>query len=477
MSCGISQPEHAVLIVEPTRLEELADNAVGEVGRLARARSRLLAQPRGQRQDFRPARRPHLARTGDLGFTRNGELFVTGRLKDMLIVRGHNLYPQDIEKTVESEVEVVRKGRVAAFAVNQDGEEGIGIAAEISRSVQKILPPEALIKAIRQAVAEAYQQAPSVVVLLNPGALPKTSSGKLQRSACRNRLADGSLDSYAVFPSDEVQGVESTLQGSELEALIGKIWAEQLNVKQVNADDHFFLLGGNSIAATQVIARVREELGLALSLRLLFEAPTLSAFAAAVALEQQNGASVQGTINALSRTEPMPQSLAQNRLWITWQLDPQSSAYNIPGALRLRGELDEDALRASFQQLIERHESLRTRFFERDGVALQQVDAAAEFNLQLVDISDLPTHEREARAEQIREDEARTRFDLEKGPLIRVTLIRLDDEDHKLLVTMHHIIADGWSLNVLIDEFSRLYAAAAQGQRTELAALPTQYAD
>ncbi|HEF4762590.1 TPA: non-ribosomal peptide synthetase [Pseudomonas putida] len=478
MSCGFRQPDHGVLIVDPASLNELADNAVGEVWasgpsiahgywRNPEATAKTFVQHAGQTW----------LRTGDLGFMRDGELFITGRLKDMLIVRGHNLYPQDIEQTVEREVEVVRKGRVAAFAVNIDGQEGIGIAAEISRSVQKILPPDALIKAIRQAVAEAYQEAPSVVVLLNPGALPKTSSGKLQRAACRNRLADGSLDSYAVFPSTTTEVGDSTATASDLEALISQIWAEQLNVKQVGADDHFFLLGGNSIAATQVIARVREELGLELNLRLLFEAPTLAAFAAAVAQQQQDGGSTQGDITLLSRSEAMPQSLAQNRLWITWQLDPQSSAYNIPGALRLRGELDEDALRTSFQQLIERHESLRTRFFERDGVALQQIEAAGEFNLQRIDLSDLPLAERETRAQQIREDEARTQFDLEKGPLLWVTLVRLDDEDHQLLVTMHHIIADGWSMNVLIDEFSRLYAAASQGQRAELAPLPTQYAD
>ena len=234
---------------------------------------------------------------------RDGELFITGRLKDMLIVRGHNLYPQDIEQTIEREVEVVRKGRVAAFAVNIDGQEGIGIAAEISRSVQKILPPEALIKAIRQAVAEAYQEAPSVVVLLNPGALPKTSSGKLQRSACRNRLADGSLDSYALFPSAAPKAQATTESGSELQTLIGQIWCEQLQVKQISADDHFFLLGGNSIAATQVVARLREALGLELNLRLLFEAPTLGAFAAAVAQQQQDGGLAQGAITTLSRTE------------------------------------------------------------------------------------------------------------------------------------------------------------------------------
>ncbi|MGH8390012.1 MAG: non-ribosomal peptide synthetase [Pseudomonas sp.] len=478
MSCGISQPEHAVLIIDPVSLVELADNAVGEVWAAGPSIAHgYWRNPEASAKTFVQHAGRTWLRTGDLGFMRDGELFITGRLKDMLIVRGHNLYPQDIEQTVEREVEVVRKGRVAVFAVNLDGQEGIGIAAEISRSVQKILPPEALIKAIRQAVAEACQEAPSVVVLLNPGALPKTSSGKLQRSACRSRLADGSLDSYAVFPSAATESAAHSESGSELQSLIGRIWCEQLQVEQVGADDHFFLLGGNSIAATQVVARLREELGLELNLRLLFEAPTLGAFADAVAGQQQDGGLAQGAITALSRHQALPQSLAQNRLWMTWQLDPLSTAYNIPGALRLRGELDEDALRASFQQLIERHESLRTRFFERDGVALQQVDAAGEFNLQLIDISDRPMAEREARAQQIREDEAHTQFDLEKGPLLWVTLIRLDEDDHQLLVTMHHIIADGWSLNVLIDEFSRLYAAISQGQQATLAPLPIQYVD
>jgi amino acid adenylation domain-containing protein/non-ribosomal peptide synthase protein (TIGR01720 family) len=479
MSCGTSQPEHAVLLMDPASLTERADGQVGEVW--AAGPSIALGywrNPEATAKTFVQYAGRTWLRTGDLGFIHQGEVFITGRLKDMLIVRGHNLYPQDIEQTIEREVEVVRKGRVAAFAVQEQGHEGIGIAAEISRSVQKILSPEALIKTLRQTVAEAYQEAPSVVVLLNPGALPKTSSGKLQRSACRNRLADGSLDSYAVFPDRQASSAPATApSGSALQERIAAIWCEQLQVEQVAADDHFFLLGGNSIAATQVLARLREDLGLELNLRLLFEAPTLEAFSEQIARQQQDGGQAQGDIQALARQQPLPQSLAQNRLWITWQLDPHSHAYNIPGGLRLRGELDEQALRASFQQLIERHESLRTRFFERDGHALQQVDAAAEFNLQVIDLSDLPPAEREARAQQIREQEARTQFDLEKGPLLWLTLVRLDEDEHQLLVTLHHIIADGWSLNVLIDEFSRCYAAASQGQSLELAPLALQYAD
>ncbi|MCP2051908.1 UNVERIFIED_ORG: amino acid adenylation domain-containing protein/non-ribosomal peptide synthase protein (TIGR01720 family) [Pseudomonas fluorescens] len=477
MSCGTSQPEHAVLIVDPHTLTELPDNRVGELWAAGPSIAHgYWRNPEASAKTFVQHAGRTWLRTGDLGFIRDGEVYITGRLKDLLIVRGHNLYPQDIEQAVEREVEVVRKGRVAAFAVNHQGLEGIGIAAEISRSVQKILPPEALIKAIRQAVAEAYQEAPSVVVLLNPGALPKTSSGKVQRSACALRHADGSLDSYAQFPNLQAQASDALLE-SELQKQIAAIWCEQLQVATVAADDHFFLLGGNSITATQVVARLRETLGLELNLRLLFEAPTLSAFAAHVAQLQQDGGIAQGAIQALSRQDELPQSLAQNRLWITWQLDPHSSAYTIPGALRLRGELDEDAVRTSFQQLIQRHEALRTHFYERDGQAFQRVEANTGFELQVIDLSDLPSAEREARAQQIREDEARTRFDLEKGPLLWVTLVRLDDEDHQLLVTLHHIIADGWSLNILIDEFSRLYAAATQGQSLELPPLALQYAD
>ncbi|WP_219268589.1 non-ribosomal peptide synthetase [Pseudomonas sp. Xaverov 259] len=477
MSCGTRQPEHAVLIVDPHTLTELPDNSVGELWAAGPSIAHgYWRNPEASAKTFVQHAGRTWLRTGDLGFIRDGEVYITGRLKDLLIVRGHNLYPQDIEQTVEREVELVRKGRVAAFAVQDQGLEGIGIAAEISRSVQKILPPEALIKAIRQAVAEAYQEAPSVVVLLNPGALPKTSSGKVQRSACVLRHADGSLDSYAQFPNLQAQASDALLE-SELQKQIAAIWCEQLQVATVAADDHFFLLGGNSITATQVVARLRETLGLELNLRLLFEAPTLSAFAAHVAQLQQDGGIAQGAIQALSRQDDLPQSLAQNRLWITWQLDPHSSAYTIPGALRLRGELDEDAVRTSFQQLIQRHEALRTRFYERDGQAFQRVEANTGFELQVIDLSDLPTAEREARAQQIREDEARTQFDLEKGPLLWVTLVRLDDEDHQLLVTLHHIIADGWSLNILIDEFSRLYAAATQGQTLELPPLALQYAD
>ncbi|WP_129933703.1 MULTISPECIES: non-ribosomal peptide synthetase [unclassified Pseudomonas] len=473
MSCGFPQPGHAVRIVEPQQLQVLGDNQVGEIwaGGPSIARG-YWRNPEASARTFVEMDGQTWLRTGDLGFMRDGEVFVTGRLKDMLIVRGQNLYPQDLEKALEREVQVLRKGRVAVFAVEHQGEEGIGVAVEISRNVQKALKPQDLIKTLRQVVADACRQAPAVVLLLNPGALPKTSSGKLQRSACRLRMDDGSLDCYARFPEVSEAGTRASA-GDELQARIAAVWRDILKVEAVAADDHFLLLGGNSIAATQATARLADELGIDLSLRTLFEAPVLADYSKAVAQIIADGAAGTAAITTLERAQALPQSLAQNRLWLLWQLEPQSAAYNIPAGLHLRGELDVNALQVSFQALVARHESLRTVFSEENGQALQRILPQQPFSLHRLD---LEGHSPEQVA-ALRETEARQPFDLTQGPLLRVTLVRLGDEEHQLWVTLHHIVADGWSLNILLEEFAKLYAARCQGLEANLAPLPLGYAD
>ncbi len=492
LSCGLPRPLHQVQIVDPHSLTVLGENQVGEVWASGPSIAHgYWRNPEATAKSFVERDGHTWLRTGDLGALRDGELYISGRLKDMLIVRGHNLYPQDIERTVETEISHVRKGRVAAFAVQQDGEEGIGIAAEIGRSVQKNVPAEQLITAIRQAVAEAYQEAPRAVILLNPGALPKTSSGKLQRSACRSDLLDGSLNSYAQFPAHTAlsRGAHSTpyenaapvgcaaRTTNALHAQIAAIWAEHLHVPSVADNDNFFLLGGNSITAAQVMAQLREQLGVSLELRHLFETRDLAGFSQQIAEQIEKGATAEGSMPRLARNQNLPQSPAQNRLWFLWQLDPSSAAYNIPGGLHLRGELDDHALRASFARLIQRHEALRTVFLEQDGQALQRVLPSADLHVREVDLRHLNGSEQSAEAAHIREQEAAAPFDLQTGPLVRVTLLRLADDEQQLLVTLHHIVADGWSLTVLLDEFSRLYAEACGGQPAELAALPLGYAD
>ncbi|WP_459206114.1 non-ribosomal peptide synthase/polyketide synthase [Pseudomonas sp. MLB6B] len=472
MSCGFAQPGHAVQIVEPHSLAVLADDQVGEIWAAGPSIAHgYWRNPEASARTFVARDGQTWLRTGDLGFLRDGELFVSGRLKDLLIVRGQNLYPQDVEQTLEREVEGLRKGRVAVFAVEQQGEEGIGVAVEVGRSVQKSLPADQLIARLRQVVAEACNQAPAVVLLLNPGALPKTSSGKLQRSACRQRMDDDSLDCYARFPAPVKSRQAPAADHDVLQRRIAALWCEQLKLTAVSADDHFLLLGGNSIAAAQLTARLADELGVALSLRLLFEAPTLAAYSTAVGEQLANGAQAPSAIARQAQDQAVPQSLAQNRLWLLWQLEPESAAYNVPAGLSLRGELDAEAVQRAFQTLVARHESLRTLFSEVDGQALQHVHGEQPFVLDRRDMEGLG----EAEVAAHREAEAQQPFDLRQGPLLRVTLVRLDDEHHQLWVTLHHIVADGWSLNILLDEFARLYAAP--GSEGQLPALPLAYAD
>ncbi|TRX76808.1 non-ribosomal peptide synthase/polyketide synthase [Pseudomonas mangiferae] len=479
-SCGFAQPEHAVMLVDPLSGDSLPDDRVGEVWAAGPSIAHgYWRNPEASAATFVQRDGRTWLRTGDLGFRRDAQLYVTGRLKDMLIVRGQNLYPQDIEQTVEGQVEGVRKGRVAAFAVTVEGQEGIGIAAEVGRRVQKLVPAKTLVGLIRQAVAEVHGETPHVVALLNPGALPKTSSGKLQRSACRQGLDEGSLDLYALH-RDERAGAAAPAEhenaGHGLRDVLAGIWREHLGVANVADDDHFFAEGGNSIRAVQVVARVNEAFGLALTPRELFEAPTFAGFLALVAQQRGQGA-VAHAMPRQSRATPLPQSAAQQRLWFLWQLDPASAAYTIPGALHLRGRLDESALRRAFETLVARHESLRTTFFDGEGSAWQRIHPNMPLDFARLDLEHLPVDARDAEARRLREEEALRPFDLTQGPLLRLRLVGLDEQEHLLLVTLHHIIADGWSLNLLMDEFSRLYTAFTQGQAPSLADLPVHYAD
>lgn len=469
ISCGRAQPGHGVRIVAPLTLEDLPAGTVGEIW--ASGPSIAVGywrNPEASATTFVEHDGIRWLRTGDLGALQGDELYVTGRLKDLLIVRGQNLYPQDLEQVIEATVEGIREGRVAAFAVPDGDEEGIGIACEIGRGTRKRLAAEGLIEAIRCAVAGVCQQAPAFVALLEPGGLPKTSSGKLQRSACWPQLRSGDLQPYACFPNGETAARSATGEVGELTTVLADIWRSCLGGVAVGPEADFFLLGGNSISATQVIGETRRRLGRAVELRTLFEAPRLTDFAAQVAASPQR----REPAAELASGERLPLSAAQRRLWLAWQLDPAGAAYSIPGGLSLRGEVDAQALQIALDRLVARHDSLRSRFFEADGQAWQRIDAGATYGWQVLDLRSLPEADRERALGQRRDAEAREPFDLVQGPLLRVSLVRLDDDAWQLWLTVHHIVADGWSLNLLLDEFARLYAEACGGQPAQLASLP-----
>lgn len=496
VGCGRVPSAHEIRIADPQTGEVAAAGAIGEVWAAGPSiAAGYWNKPRETAEAFVERDGTRWLRTGDLGFVREGELFVAGRLKDMIIVRGHNLYPQDIERAVEAEVEAVRKGRVTAFAVEVDGQEGVGLAAEVSRGLQRLIAPQALADALSAVVSEQCGEAPRVVVLLNPGALPKTSSGKLQRSACRKGWMDRSLDAYALFEGGRaVGGQEGGAESAgidtppldELARALADVWRDVLKhdaARPYAGDAHFFALGGNSLAAVQLAARIAQRWECDFPPRLVFEHPRLQDQAEAMRRSRQAGvrdsASVIPVLSAERRAQPLPLSSAQQRQWFLWQLDPQSTAHHVQGALRLSGALDAEAMREAVAGLTQRHESLRTVFRARaDGEVEQIVQPGGSLDLHLIDLRDAADTEREARtAEALRALNAQP-FDLTRGPLARAALVRLADQVHVLALVMHHIVSDGASMQILVDEVAALYAARLAGAAAPtFPALDVQYAD
>lgn len=480
VGCGHAPSGHEVRIAEPESGRPVAAQDIGEIWAAGPSvAAGYWNQPAQSALTFVERDGRRWLRTGDLGFEHEGHLFVAGRLKDMIIVRGHNLYPQDVERVVEAEVEAVRKGRVAAFAVGADDNdnEGIGIAAEVSRGLQKLVPAQALCDAIMAAVSEHGGEPPHGVALLNPGALPKTSSGKLQRAACRRGWADRSLDAYAWFEQGRpvLHGLHANEQAQaepldELSQTLAALWRDVLGHDPVSArggEAHFLAAGGNSIAAAQLAGRVALHWAIDFPVHRVFEHPRLREQADQVRRQLAAGVpQARPTLVAprpVARDEPVPLSSQQRRQWFLWQLDPQGSAYHVHVTLRIEGVLDASALQAALDGLVRRHEALRTVFATRpDGEVVQRVLPGMPLPLQRIGdlhaVRDVP-------------------FDLTAGPLARAALAPAGDGAHRLLLVFHHAVCDGASVQRLLDELAALYRAAQEGSVDGLPPVAWQYAD
>ncbi|HEX7640718.1 MAG TPA: condensation domain-containing protein, partial [Burkholderiaceae bacterium] len=260
----------------------------------------------------------------------------------------------------------------------------------------------------------------------------------------------------------------------EIEEILAGIWKELLRVERVGRHDNFFELGGHSLLAVQLMSRIRQGLGREIALHQLFEHPTVGT----LARQLMSIDSIAITaIGRADRTQALPLSWPQQALWFIEQMEEGDTAYNMRSALRMVGELDRAALQAALDTLIERHEVLRTVFTHDDGNAVQRIQDPCRFDIAQIDLNDLPATEREEQVWRHAAEEVGTPFNLATGHLIRGRLLRVGEQEHVLLLTMHHIVSDGWSMGILRRELAALYAAYKEGQANPLAPLPLQYAD
>ncbi|RKH37137.1 condensation domain-containing protein, partial [Corallococcus llansteffanensis] len=263
---------------------------------------------------------------------------------------------------------------------------------------------------------------------------------------------------------------------SALEQQLASAWQSVLRLDKVGVHDNFFDLGGNSLLATQVVSRLRDQFAVSVPLHVLFQAPSISGLARHLQAHAPASESLQPTFKPRP-DGPLPLSFAQERLWFIDQLIPDSALYVIPLAMRLTGTLDVAALARSLRALVQRHESLRTTFGLVDGKPVQVIAPAQDVPLPLTDLRSLPAEAQSAAVAQHTHAFAVQPFDLHTGPLLRSCLLRLADDSHLWMLSLHHIVADGWSLGVLVQEVAALYASALRGQPDALPALPIQYAD
>ncbi|MDX7988952.1 amino acid adenylation domain-containing protein, partial [Xenorhabdus sp. 12] len=403
-------------------------------------------------------------KTGDLGrWLPDGTIEYLGRNDFQVKLRGFRIELGEIETRL-TQCQGVRE----AVVIAREDEPGQNRLVAYLRPMDdvKLIPAE-----LRQQLALylADYMLPSAFVILE--SFPLTPNGKL------NRQALPAPDPSAVVTHSYVAPV------GEIEVILSQTWQDLLGLEQVGRHDHFFELGGHSLLAIQLVARIRQALSRDLPLQTLFDKPVLMALAETLTA---TAITAQTIIPSADRSQPLPLSFAQQRLWFLGQFDPAASlAYHLPAALRLTGQLNHDALIHALNRLVARHESLRTRFVSIEGQPYQQIDPAdSGFSLLCHDLRPLEPTQQAARVTELAELDSQSPFDFAQGPLIRGQLLQLAEEEHVLLLTQHHIITDGWSLSVLVRELGVGYSAALAGHFADhlsdsdpLPPLPVQYAD
>ena len=498
VGCGQTLSEQQIVITNPKTLTRCLPNEIGEIWVSGPSVSQgYWNRTEETRQTFHAyqsdtGKGPFL-RTGDLGFLHNGELFVTGRAKDLIIIHGRNLYPQDIELTAEHSHSALRLGSVAAFSVEVDDEEHLVVVQELEFRQKPNL--EKVAAAIRQAVTEEHEVQVYAVVLIKPGTIPKTSSGKIQRRACRVKFLEGDLEviKSSILESANFVGTAYSLKRHTLksipprecqpllESYLQGLVAQGLKIapSQINPQQSLSALGLDSLKVFELKNRIEIDLEVMVSVADFFEGFSIAQLATKILAQLTTGDIIplMPLTKVQKDTNLHPLSFAQQQLWFIDQLERGNPAYNIAFAICLKGLLKVELLEQSLNKIVQRHEILRTTFSTVEDQPVQIISSSGRVPLLLVDCQKLPKLERDSEVQRLATQESQHPFDLAQGPLLRAKLVRLDQQEHILVMTMHHIIADEWSVEVFVGEIAVLYKAFLTGSPSPLTELPIQYAD
>jgi len=397
-------------------------------------------------------------RTGDLGFLRDGEIFVAGRLKDLIIIRGRNLYPQDVEATVEACDAAFRPASGACFSVEVAGEERLVAVHEIDR--RRAENGRRLLAAVRTAIVETHETDPFAIVLVGPAGVPRTSSGKVQRAACRKLFLEGSLPVLAEWRAPEVREEtrEETTPGvgpADAHGWLSARLASKLGVAQASLDFDASLArhGLDSLRTLELAHEIEQRFAAGLTVFELLSADSLAQIVDRIEAAAPHPVAGAGVVEEEPRECPL--SAGQQALWFLHELAPESAAYTIAAALRLAGPLDEAAFEGAARALTARHPSLRARIVSGEAGSRQRFDVPFEAIFRAVNLDVVEPERLAARLGE----EAYQPFDFANGPLFRMTLLRAPDFP-VLLVACHHGTADLWSLSLVLEDLQALYAAA-----------------
>lgn len=494
VGCGQSVLGQKLAIVHPEALTACSPGQVGEVW--VSSPSIALGywnKPKETEYTFQAyipeTREGPFLRTGDLGFLMEGELFITGRLKDLIIIRGYNHYPQDIEQTVGHSHSALRPNSGAAFAIEVNGEERLMIVHEVERQYRQ-LDVKGIADAIRQAVAIQHDIKVYGIVFLRPGSIPKTSSGKIQRHACKSKFLEGTLQSIgssilegddqvksnvnfnpksilSAEPEKRRQLIESFVQGQIAYIL-------RLHPEHVDLQQSLSTMGFDSLSTIELKNNIEQAFNVNMPMLSSFQELSTAQVASELLTQLTFPLSHSAKQPLLLQT-PVEYSLShgQQALWFLHQLAPTSGAYNIARAAYIHTKLNVAALQRSLQVLVERHSSLQVFFSTLSDKPVQYIRDQARVCFQQMSILNW--------SEQTLYDtlikEANRPFDLNNEPLLRIILFTRSECEHVLLFNIHHIVADLWSMAIILRELGLLYNAEQANEQISLPGLDIHYAE